>query len=949
MNIIGIILICLLLFIICKNFNKTTEHVLTCPTADSYFDKYASQLVENARDSKIKEREDISKIKMAHLEKQVDIIMKKSYSDMTDWILNPHNTFTWENIPNTIGNKVRINSLKEDTPLKISNIQIWGKEIDKNEFKNWAMDIRTTVEVSSTKALKNPIHLKDIKYEVINETNKDPNISKVSCPTDYQMTSCNCYSKFGTCNGATITKDNNTHVCTAYNRIGGATVQAKAICAKFDNDIDLKLVESSDDPPGSDPKPTAVVKCPTTHHLISCNCKQTNNELQSCKGANIEGDKCIAYRNTVDPTASIKAVATCADIPGSEIRSTFRSDDTEENKSMNKSGQNTSISTSSCKINEKLVGCNCYAVSDNLDVSDNKSICRGTQVIDGKCVAESIWNDQNNDRYPVFADATCAKFNVAGNKCIDNKLYETIEGTTSPHVYTPSACITNKYDQKNEYITINLPVTINISRIVIYNVDYNPNKKSTNKLYPIKVDILLNKNINLYAIQKRFDDSLEISSGNPPLPVDISDTFYTDGDVDIGLTNYYKGWHNVHSLQNKSYCRFLEIDNDNKDGTSQKYLSCLNPSNKTSTTKKEITTLVGDNFDPGIPSTQYMADETGNKYEDFCRCVKTSDTRSTLKCIRVDPKNEFYEEFEPADKYLDGDCSKYTGEQLKNISKPAVYNDCEDFLDNSNMYSIDAAFYNENNHRYYIFKNIRMDYNKYVMFCEVDLNHKIIEGYPQFMSRQYWGNLPRIDGQDVFLEHIDEAIYGKNRDVYFISGSHVCHVDLNVLPGNPFKIIKDSGTSKNTLSEYIVGLPETFNTNIKMGFYLNDKITIIKYNRYIEIMFDDKGALVSSPDDPTRTIDNKIPITPYYQNLTNINYRSINTIMAFYNTNQTENNNQWIYIYHNADVYKYNLLTQKFSLSPDFNVSKKISEMYPNLTWTIPRIPKTMIPFSETI
>ena len=60
-------------------------------------------------------------------------------------------------------------------------------------------------------------------------------------------------------------------------------------------------------------------------------------------------------------------------------------------------------------------------------ISTNNSICKGVEITNETsnqplCVAKSIYNTpKDNDEDPVYADATCAKFNTASKKCINNQ------------------------------------------------------------------------------------------------------------------------------------------------------------------------------------------------------------------------------------------------------------------------------------------------------------------------------------------------------------------------------------------------------------------------------------------------------------------------------------------------------------------------------------------------
>lgn len=921
MNITYIILVFLIL-ITCR-YTKQIYEQYVCKTKDEKINEMKVQKRESTTESKQKSKEEISITKIDIQDKKKEKIISNSYNQLTKWLLNPKNTVVWDNINNR-GNKVKITCRKPGQPIKISNIQIWGKAPNDTKSRNWTeSDPRygaVSVKLSSKKDDVNPIYMNKIKQV---EGLYDSKTSSISCPENHQLTSCSCYSSQGTCNGSQIVKDGDNFKCEAYNRPGGFKIQAKAMCAQIDGNIDLHQKESDFTNEGN----YASVQCDDETMMIGCNCVSNNNNTsQSCKGANIEkvDDKveCRAHRNsTSQKSDKIKAIASCAKIPGAKIRNTVQ--DQDEKPSVN------GIATTMCKFDEKMIGCNCYAgTGDDPNKSKHSSICKGVTYNKNVCTAESVHSNRDNE-FPVYADATCAKFNVSGEKCIDNELYTKIN---EKGVYEDSACITRSTPDTNEYLIITLPKVINIEKIIIYNGDYTSqtNVRSEYKLHPIKIEVFTDSNLNVVAIQNKPKDDLEISTGLPPIPQGVEPDFYET--INTGLANYYRGWQNIHSSKNKSFCRFLAInstdtaddneEDENEDGTNKKkdvYLSCINPDKNAINLKPEISTSSGNSFDPGVLTSQYMGDETGDNYDDFCRCVKNPDNNSTsLRCVKSDPTKHFYEEFYPPDKFLVNDCKTYTGEELQHMGKLPEYDDCSTELILPISNSIDCSFYNTLNQKYYIFKNIRFDDSKFVLFCEVDKNHNIMSGYPQFVNKRYWG-LP-----EKFLKQIDDTIYIGNNQVVFLSGQDCCVINLN---NTTFKRVLSKETN---IQKLIPTLPPAYNSNIQTGFFLNDKIRLVKRGRVINI-----NALNNEAEQDIIYLDKLIKIPSEFENVIDINYKKINTIFSMYD-NEDIDTNQWIYIYTDTDVYKYNLSSQEFSNNDEFNVSKKINELYPSLKWDLP-------------
>jgi len=59
--------------------------------------------------------------------------------------------------------------------------------------------------------------------------------SVASCPSDYTLTGCTCYSPWDSCDGARPNNTNN--ICTAYNKNNGAGVFAEATCCLIKSSV----------------------------------------------------------------------------------------------------------------------------------------------------------------------------------------------------------------------------------------------------------------------------------------------------------------------------------------------------------------------------------------------------------------------------------------------------------------------------------------------------------------------------------------------------------------------------------------------------------------------------------------------------------------------------------------------------------------------------------------
>lgn len=915
------------LFLLCITCNylynrKITENMIedngkmTCPTNNDYLDKYKAWSIESQRSSDIvntqKDVKDMINKNASDLEK----ISKESIKKLSKWILKPENVFTWNiDRDDIIGNEVVISSTKpisNNRALKIGNIQVWGTGIysaaspDTTE-QDWAKHKDTKVKLSSNDG--NPTLLHNITNNIVfKKGNEENDESDITCDNKYTMTSCSCYSDSGSCEGASIIGK----TCTAKSKKCGGKVQARAVCVKFDgSEININSTNEKKSTTGES---KVEVKCTNPNQVMtSCNCKASkqykgNNQL--CKGANIERDNennpiCTAYKNIDDfaGNGQIKAVATCATIKGSKLR--YTKHNSKNKSSISNLGENAK-SIAKCKYNEKLIGCNCYS---NPNDSNMNNICRGVTIegnTDKICIAESIHNTiSQNERYPVYADATCAQFDVNSKNCTNDILY-TYDNDNDK---VDNSCKTKSTDTE-QTITVTLPKNVNIKKIIIYSNTFHEDETSTD-LYPIEVRIKKNGNLSISKICTKTDCTepnctkieCAINEPNPELPPEIQSVkpnFYLDNENNlIDNTDKFKGWHNTHSVNYKSYCRLLK---DKTESPPMNYLDCIDPFTGAIMKYNDISTA--DNRAP------FMKDVTGNGLDDYCYCNK--DRLMYLK--------NNGDKFLKDNLYVIDNNSKYckTGnKKLINNVRSTLLNCKNEYDKNENeKFSIDASFYNKHNQKYYIFKNIRMDGKKYVMFCEVGLDHKISEDYPQFMSKDYWGNIP-----DTFYNHIDETIYSGVGSVYFISGSDVCEVNIN---GDKFSV-KQKKSIEDTFN--ITEENKEFKENIKTGFYrkdTEDNYVLIKDNKYI---INENNINTTSSEHISNLLD------PTNNN--NINYDEIRTILHIYGTN-TPNNT---YLFMNNKIIEYNLNENKIENESDF-----YSDLIGNLNWNIPLIPQVVKP-----
>lgn len=174
----------------------------------------------------------------------------------------------------------------------------------------------------------------------------DDDVSAVSCPVEYTLTGCDCYSTSYSCDGAYAS----SAVCYAFNNGGGSGVYAVAQCLRTDGSIadtqDLASARSGigDDNPAS-------VSCPLDYALTSCTCY---SPWASCDGA---------YPQTVGGLETCTAFNMAG---GNGVYAQARCTALGETSSQYVAGPRSGIgnhaaSSASCASGYSLTGCACYS------------------------------------------------------------------------------------------------------------------------------------------------------------------------------------------------------------------------------------------------------------------------------------------------------------------------------------------------------------------------------------------------------------------------------------------------------------------------------------------------------------------------------------------------------------------------------------------------------------
>ena len=514
---------------------------------------------------------------------------------------------------------------------------------------------------------------------------------------------------------------------------------------------------------------------------------------------------------------------------------------------------------------------------------------------------------------------------------------------------------------------LQLATFVDIDKIVIYNTNFKDTQieqksKSENistNIHPIQIEL---RGLYNNLLQKCKTDKL----GKISDQIDLTDIYIPDSvkysDLDSiknrGSSLHFQGWGKYDG--DDYYCRFIEdITDSYTDGTYKLKLNCVNPSNPDKIIYSDI---VGDDTNNKVG---YLRNERNpeNDTTDYCRCIKNKLKCSSIIREKSNNNNPKFENnlFKPNNSILMQnrcDNNNYkTSEALRNYDS---YNyklpeTCRTTLLNINQNSIDASFYNSLNDRYYIFKNIRIDNEQFVLFCEVQLIYNKDEHdysskyksiidytkYPQIMSSKYWPELPMT-----FNKHINTVFNGNLNDVYFVSGEKIARFDLTEWTfsldssENEYDITKVFKNTKNSSSK--VSSNENSSNeelkNISYAYYRsnpsqNHTITYVINNKYYEInnssgnVFEFNSERISNEQDSVNNIRSHL-ITNNNDSNVHVN---INSILSFPDHQNVEFKNI-LFIFVNTELFIYDSLETKNKIKEQI----PILSYYENLKWDLP-------------
>ena len=940
MKLIEIILFCLIIFCICNKYRILKEsHQCLDDKTTSNIQNRANQIFKEANlNNQIQVRQKNIKKERDSIENTIEQIFNNTQTQLNDWITDSNNIFSWDNI-NEKSNTIMISrppNSDNSGKLEISNIQVWGTGIINGNpiYKNWAKFSKPSgdddgIGADVTTSLLDMTSIAEDKKSNIRILTDD---GIVKCPQDYFMSSCTCVSSNGKCNGSEFSVNNMIHTCTAYPYISDVeedksydetttaeknSVKAQAVCVRLIN----KTPETSQSVnPSTGVNGIVSTTCNQSSKLIDCNCIPDKNVLnrQVCKGTDMIGNQCNAYKNKSGgaynkDTITAQAVCTKNSLKDTDIRHTTKFDPTlspDKNESKQQFQNSEYKSKIKCKHDEDIIGCNAYISNPNPDgniYNDITDIMINTE--DKSCTVTSDKLDVNSS---VFADATCAKFGVSKQQCVNDLIDD-------------SKCvILTDNGNSRPFIKLKLSQDVNIHKIIIYNVNIKKKGENTNSisLYPIEIK-LSDSNNNLIVTNTKLtnDVPMNLQKTKVDIPVGVKYDDYL-AIKEKGDDDYFKGWAKWDN--DDYYCRF--INKDSIETTDGKTMECTNLTNPNRSKTINSTSNIHSNI-PNSMNKGYLKNERNHEdgSTDYCRCVG-DDKDNKLKCLEIKKNGSnlaFQDEFIP-NKSLKhpNKCSDNTLTDLNNDYKIDP-NTCNINLPDINTNSVDASFYNYKNNKYYIFKNIRIDYEQFVLFCEVDVDTNTIDHskYPRMMSKEYWGDLDPI-----FFKYINTAFVGRNNDVYFISGDNICRVNLET--SSNFTVVQPSGKSlSDTKIDQTIQIDTHINvrinpdnvirnehatqfiSNISYAYTVknnkNTVINVISGNNKKEFEISDSQELKFSD------IDFKNTRTPYFlDDIKDVNTErtrvKIDSVLSF-PLHSTLVKNNTLYIFSGQYIYNYSI------------------------------------------
>jgi hypothetical protein len=219
--------------------------------------------------------------------------------------------------------------------------------------------------------------------------------ASISCASNEILTGCECYSPWGSCDGALATGNK----CIAQNKVRGDGVYAEALCVAVPDGVDheVKLGGWS----GSSDDAESIATCDSSAPILTgCTCF---SNWEGCDGAKAIPDtqSCQAFNGNTSSASGVMAVALCAEIRPNP-------DDVLTREGPRSGGGDDDQSTASCPSGYTLTGCSCWSPWQSCDGA------RPKRSGENSCTA---YNKIRGDG--VYAEAQCVDFSNRGctNAC----------------------------------------------------------------------------------------------------------------------------------------------------------------------------------------------------------------------------------------------------------------------------------------------------------------------------------------------------------------------------------------------------------------------------------------------------------------------------------------------------------------------------------------------------
>lgn len=379
--------------------------------------------------------------------------------------------------------------------------------------------------------------------------------------------------------------------------------------------------------------------------------------------------------------------------------------------------------------------------------------------------------------------------------CRDNKL-DTFMSTS----YDEQSLISNSTNTgKNQYIEIQLPETIKLYKIIIF----NKQGKNSDLLVPLKISLYNNDKYEHSATKESFNT-----------PFKEADYLKLDDKLNVNDKGDLDKYHEILNIDetNSNYCRFT---NNKSVKNNFNTIVC---SGALSEYQYKF-----DNMNTPYKNTYFKNQNKETLNDDICRCTGIPEN-AKITCRDTKSNSDYVFKLFPH-------CNKLTSDEIK-----AQIVDNNNQCNISTKFKIDAGFYWNNTLSLYLFRNTIFNNKQVILYTLIDSEtFKIRHGYPKIINNITWPGMS-------FLNKIDSVFRVSKDIVIFTRNNYFTKFNLikkKQLPGYP-KVIQAHFEKLPTL--FSSKITAAFNIGNNMGLLFNGK----KFIEYNLNMIENKGKYKSN-------------------------------------------------------------------------------------------------------